>query len=739
MKSKSITPASLLTVATGLSLSTAHSVLAQELSSFALEEVVVTAQKRSESIQDVPAAVTAVSSEALNDFQVVNVLDIGSFAPNVTVSTAFGTGQIFIRGIGLVSSFGGIDPSVAMHVDGAVISPGQAQLGVFYDVERVEVLRGPQGSLYGRNSTGGSINIITGGPTDELSGYVHQTFGNYNLMTTEAALGGTLIDDTLLARVAIKSNRRDGYGENVLFNHDIDNADQLSGRVKIEYRPTDNLNILVAASHQEEDDDAYQLKFIELDGTNHPDSLPPVGVPGLTSDDARDILSNYPVTYNERESTAYSATINWDINESIAFNSLSNYRTFESANVQDTDYSLVPALVVINGRDIDSFSQEFQLHYQSDRLSGLVGLYYYEEDQISDSPLGIDPLGVNGPADQVLHVYGEMDVEAWAAFANFTYSFNDQWSLIVGGRYSDEERSKVDAFTLPTGTIPFNDKGEWSDFTPEIGLQYYPTPDVNIYAKFSQGFKSGAANLGQISAFVDPEQVDSYEIGVKGLFLDNVLSLSASAFYYDFTDMQLAQTTPAPGGAFGSKLENAGESEIKGLELELTWLATQNLRFDAQLGYLDTEIKDFVSVNEIDPCAGGTPGCDPLDSSTYIAQQFAGNELVQAPEFTGNIRGEYEFDLGNGGVLRVGARAYHRSKIYFSAFNTENMTEDGVTLYDANIKYIHSNDKISVNVWGKNLSDEDYFATKFANSTGYSIIGALAPPLTYGVTLNYEF
>ena len=738
MNSKSINNFALVTVVTGLSL-TATNVSSQEVARLVLEEVIVTAQKRSESVQEIAASVTAVGAERLNDFQVVNALDIEAFAPNVSVGSAFGTGQLFIRGIGLASTFAGIDPSVALHVDGAVVSPGQAQLGVFYDVERVEVLRGPQGSLYGRNSTGGSINVVTQKPTEEFSGYIHQTFGNYNLMTTEAAISGPIVADKLLARLAIKSNRRDGFGENETFGNDIDDADQLSGRFKLEYRPSDDLNILLSASRQKEADNAYTLHFIEPDGTNNPASLPPLGVPGLTADDPRNIRSNYEPADNERNTRAYSAVINWDIDDSFSLTSITAHRTFDSANVQDLDGSLAPGFIVINARDIESTSQELQLHYQGDRLNGLVGLYYYQEDLLADSPLGFDPVGVNGPADAIIRVRGVMDVEAWAAFANFTYRINDQWSVILGGRYSDEEREKTDAFSLPSGTIPFADKGDWSDFTLDIGLQYQPVDDINFYAKFSQGFKSGAANLGQISSFVDPEKVDAYEVGVKGQFFDNVLGVNASLFYYDFTDMQLAKTTPAPGGAFGSRLENAGESEVKGAEVEITWLATEALKFDAQFGYLDTEIKDFVSVNELDPCAGGTPGCDLSDTNTFIAQQFAGNQLVQAPEYNGNLRGEYELDLNDSGIVRIGVGAYHRSKIYFSAFNTDNMSEGDITVYDANIKYLHPNEQFSVNIWGKNLTDEEYYASKFAVSTSFSIMGSLAPPSTYGVTINYAF
>jgi iron complex outermembrane receptor protein len=226
---------------------------------------------------------------------------------------------------------------------------------------------------------------------------------------------------------------------------------------------------------------------------------------------------------------------------------------------------------------------------------------------------------------------------------------------------------------------------------------------------------------------------------MKGLFFDKTLSFNASACFYAFTDMQIAKTDSASGGAFGSRLENAGKSEVTGIEVELQWVPTHNLSFEAQLGYLDSEIKDFSSVNEIDPCAGGTSGCNPLDSSTFIEQQFSGNRLVQAPEYTANLQGKYQFDLDNGAAITIGAGGYYRSQIFFTPFNSINVKEDSITIYNANIKYIHPGEKFELNIWGKNLTDEEYYGSKFPVSTTYIIMGTLAAPSTYGVTLSYNF
>lgn len=740
MKAKQSLLAAAMGVIVGGSGAASINVMADESRGpLALEEITVTAQKRSESIMDVPISISAVSSEELSDFFIQDALDIQSHMPNLSIGLEFGIPRISIRGVALSSSFIGIDPSVAMHIDGAVVSPAQAQLGAFFDLDRVEVLRGPQGSLYGRNATGGSVNLISKRPTEEFDGYGMQSFGNYNMSTTELAVGGPLVDNVLLGRVALKVSKRDGYGENDALGGDVDDLDQLSGRVSLQFNPSDSLSILLTADRQEQDDQAYILHYVEADGTNDPGTNPPIGVPGLTADDPRDYRSNYAPAYNDREINGFTALVSWEINDVWSLESISAYRDYEGTNVQDLDSSLSPGFVSAYTNEAETRSQEFQLHYEQDKLKGLVGLYYFEEEDINDTPVGVDPLGVNGPVSAPILVQGELDIEAWAAFANFTYSLNEKWSLSLGARYSDEERSKEDLFTVFGTPLSFADEGDWDDLTVNVGVEYHPNDNMFWYAKYSEGFKSGAGALGQISPFVDPEIVDSYEVGMKGQFYDNTLRLSLAAFYNDFTDMQLARTVPAPGGAFGSLFENAGESTIRGVEAEFTFLVSSEFMLDGFVGYLDTEIDEYTSINVLDPCSGLGASCDPSDPATYALQDFAGNELAQAPELTAGLGAEYTFVFDNNASLIFYAQVNYKSETFFTPFNSANVQEDGVTTYSGNIKYIHPNGKFTVNAWGKNLGDEEYYTSKTPVSTSHTIQGVLAPPRTYGVTLSYKF
>lgn len=704
-----------------------------------LEEIIVTAQKRSESIMDIPISISAISSEDMKDRFIQDPFDLQANIPSFSAGIDFGVPRYAIRGVGLNSQFSGIDPPVALHIDGAVISPPQSGMASFFDLERIEILRGPQGSLYGRNSTGGSINLITKKPTEELDGYISHTFGNYNLNSTEVAVGGPIIGDLLLGRIAIKQHKHDGFGENDVLGYDVDDRDQRSVRASLQYNITDDLTIRLTADDYKQDDAAYVLHFVDYDGTNNPGTLPPIGVPGLVADDPRDYRSNYPTAANKRDVSGIMASVSWAINDTWSMESISAWRDWSGKSVQDMESSLIPALISVFTTEADTFSQEFQLHYEGDRLKGLVGLYYYEEEMSNNTPLGPDPLGINGPPTRPILVQGNFDVEAWAAFANFTYSINEKWSVNMGARYSYEERTKQDLFTVFGNAIPFADKGDWNDTTFNIGLEYRPADNMFLYAKYSEGFKSGAAPLGQIAPFIDPEMIDAYEIGMKGQFFDNTLQLSAAAFYYDYTDMQLVRTVPAPGGAFGSLFENAGESELQGAEAEFTLLVTDQFKLNGHIGYVDSELTEFTSINALDPCAGGTPGCNPLVSATYIAQDFSGNQLPQAPELTAALGAEYSFTFANNAALIFYAHVNYKDEVFFTPYNSENVQEDSVTTYSANIKYIHPNERFTVNLWGKNLSDEEYWINKAPVSTSFIILGVLDQPRTFGLTLSYQF
>lgn len=343
-----------------------------------IEEIVVTAQKREQGSQDIGAAITAFGSDQLAKSDFNNIGDLQAMAPSLQIGESFGFAQIMIRGIGTDNPFAGGDPSVAMHIDGVVTGQSSAQFGSLFDIERVEVLRGPQGTLYGRNATGGSINVITQKPSEELNGYARVTVGNYELAKLEAAAGGALTDG-VMGRIAVRALDRGGYGENIADGGDIDDAKQQSIRGQLLFEPSDTVSMRVSAERHEEDDTNYIPKFRSPSYDTAPlPALEPQPVDGTRASDPRDINSNVDLQ-NEREQASYSLEANWDINEVFSLTSLSNYQTFEKTPQADFDMTEVDFYIWSESFETEQTSQELQFNFSTDRVKGIVGFFYYHE------------------------------------------------------------------------------------------------------------------------------------------------------------------------------------------------------------------------------------------------------------------------------------------------------------------------------------------------------------------------
>ena len=695
---------------------------AQEGHARALEEVIVTAQKRQESLQDVGIAVTALNEKRLVDAQVNNIQDLQNMAPGLTLGESFGFAQIMIRGVGTDNPFAGGDPSVAMHVDGVVIGQSSAQLGTLFDVKRIEVLRGPQGTLYGRNSTGGSINVITNKPTENFTGYGRFTGGNYDLFQFEGAVSGPL-SKQLRARLATKIVERGGYGKNHADGGDIDDASQQSVRGHLEWLPTPDLDVLLSAEYHHEDDKNYMPKFRAGSYPNPPiPALLPQPIGATRASDPHDIYADTPLQ-NKRKRWSISGTVNWHINDAFSLTSISNYQAFDKVPQQDFDMTAVPFYTQSEQIHTSQASQELQLHYEGGRINGLVGLYYYYEEIKSDNRLyQAIPVPPCGPVtDDVLHYpvtdlcfhfRGAVNTDAAAVFANFNVQLINSVTLNLGGRYSYERRKGfTDRWIVPgmLTAITFADKGSFNDFTPRVGLQWTPLQDLMLYATYSEGFKSGILLSGQTTPLLDPETVKAYEIGFKGRFFNRKLQLNTAGFYYDYTNLQLGRSVPAGATGFTLVYENAASAESKGVEVEADWLATDRLRFSGSLTYLDAVFTNYETTDPFKTVYAqlGLTGPAPLE-------QLRGNRLVQAPEWEWTLRGEYDFPLPirgwNGTAI---LRAAYKSKVYFTQFNYDALGQDGVTTIDANVIFTSEDGKWSLNLWGKNLTDETIYTGTF--------------------------
>lgn len=749
-------------------------VFAQETTEPAEEssDIIVTAQKRAQSLSDVSLSVSAVGSDQLAANNTVTLEGLQSLVPSISFGNDFNFAKLFIRGIGLSSSLPGVDPSVALHVDGAVVSLAQAQLGSMFDLQRVEVLRGPQGTLYGRNATGGAVNLITAKPTETLDGYFRQSFGGSALLIqTDAAIGGPIAEG-VRGRFAVQRIHRDGFGVNEFTGNEIDNVNQWSARAHLEFLPSDSINILLTGEYHREDDRSLAIKFREVsfpgvltDAIAANDGLSALGQ-RLNADgtqarfatNPRNIATNFdPI--NDRKQWATTAAITIDASDALTFKSLTSYRSFDAIFFQDFDMSTYLGYPLAQTNALRSsanhwqpafqnqFSQELQANIETDKFHGVFGLFYLDEEIRVENHIGLDVLKNTDPFR--IQFDGRLDVKAMAAFANVTYDLSEQLSLKGGARYSWEERRLRNNTGLGVAAqnrlvldaLQWDVTKSWDDFAPSLGLEYRPNDDLMLYGNWSRGFKSGTAEIGstrrlsptQPLPFVDPEKVEAFEVGTK--YSAGGLSANLAVFFQRLKNGQFSLTRPIPAPPFfTSTLTNAAVSEAYGAEFDLLWRATDAFTLSASVGYLHSEFTKFTASDPLDPRLFAPGAVEAL-----LVKDLSGNATRMSPRWSLNLNPTYDIGLGNGGKVRLGTNFAYRSKQFHTEFNDDRLAQDGYIQLDANVMYRHPDDRFSANFWVRNITNELVYAGSFSVSTSRAIGGTLMPPRTYGVTFGYEF
>ncbi|MBB4613199.1 TonB-dependent receptor [Novosphingobium taihuense] len=725
-------------------------------------EIIVTAQKRAQSLSDVSLSVAAVGTEQLAANNTVNLEGLQALVPSISFGNDFNFAKLFIRGIGLSSSLPGVDPSVALHVDGVVVGLAQAQLGSMFDLERVEVLRGPQGTLYGRNATGGAVNLITAKPTDKLDGYVRQTIGgDAFLIQTDAAIGGPIAEG-VRARVAVQRIHRDGYGINEFTGNQIDNANQWSVRGHLQFLPTDKLSILLTGELHTENDRSLAVKFREV-------SFPGTTVASLTAlgqrtnadgsqasfaKNVRNLNTNYdPI--NDRKQYAFTGIMDYAASDAVSLKSLTSYRNFRAIFFHDFDMSSYAGYPLAQTNAVRTsanhwqpvfehqFSQELQANVDTDKLHAVFAGFYLKENIRVENHIGFDVLTNTDPYR--VQFDGKLDVETWAVFANVTYDLTEQFSIKAGGRYSWEKRkikNNSGIGTAATGfvldTLQWDTSKTWDDFSPSLGVEFRPNDDVMAYFNWSRGFKSGTAEIGSrrsataTTPFVNPEKVEAFEGGIK--YSAGSLQTNLAVFYQKLKNGQFQRTFPIPNPPFfASNLENAAESRAYGAEFELRWRPVAGLSIDASAAYLDSKFTKFFSKDPLNAALFGPGG------SSIPDQDLSGNATRMSPKWTLNFNPTYTASMSSGASVMFGTNVSYRSKQFHTEFNDDRLSADGYVMVDANVKYRHSDDRTSVNLWVRNLTNELVWAGSYAVATSRTIGGTLMPPRTYGVTLGYEF
>ncbi|NML87575.1 TonB-dependent receptor [Sphingobium sp. TB-6] len=746
----------------------------QQAADLAIGDIIVTAQKRSESVQRTPIAITAIGGENLRSAGISSVAALTQSVPGLQLGKFFGVPGVTLRGITLNALNFGVENPIAFHTDGIYYGRPATALSGFYDIERVEVLRGAQGTLYGRNATGGSINIITADPTAHLSGYAQLNYGNYDHLAVEGAVGGPL-SEKVQVRIAGRWDYHDGYGVNEATGRKIDDNRERAIRGKVKILPTEDLTILLAA-------DYYRSKThpgIHFQGTISGGPLwgavPPAFLAGFVPGAAPTKLRNISQEYDPTSDSTFwglSSTINLDLG-SISLRSITGYRSSKSASLGDVDLtsaSLISPSKVAD--DATQFSQELQIIGEGDSAHWIVGGYYFHEKDDGSLTSGFSnvflPLfGAPTPATiyntQGLYTGSQIKTDAYAIFGQYTRKFTDQLSVTLGGRYSIETKSTinqnvVDLFSpfdlssmgtlpatlaiqcgagLPTigyagSGVPCDPKHTWKAFTPKVGIDFQITPQTLFYASYTKGFKSGTYNFGVVQDAVKPEKLDDFEVGIKSTLLDGRLRANLAGFYYNYKDVQVYNTRPTQ-----TVLENAAAAKIYGLEAEVIAKPTQALQFDLNGSWLHTEYSKYVAFDQLRPGGDGVT----TDADGQPAFNLKGNSLPQAPRLSGRLGAAYTLSSGMGDFTLRGEAVY-TSKLYITQYNTDPVgAVKARTRFNLSLNFDAGDGHLYASLNAKNLGNKVKVINGYAGSplAGGAISGYLEAPRTVDFTIGYKF
>jgi len=690
-----------------------------------IQDIVVTAQKRSESLQRTPLSITALTGDTLGKRGVASLLDLQSAVPNVNIAQRISYGVVTIRGVGYDVLTPGADSSVAVHQDGVYISRPAAALTSLFDIERIEVARGPQGTLYGRNATGGAVNIISRAPTENLSGYLTAGYGNFNAYSVEGAIGGTLVPGLLTARIAGKVEGRDGYGKNLFNGRDVDDLRSRAVRASFRLTPADNFTADLILDYFREKDSNFAFHFL---GTYDPSEpvLPGVSYGGITAPNIRDV-ANDAQPLNNREFYGANLTLKWNLADGLSLRSISGARRSNSQFTSDLDATTFNYTSFFQEERDYQLSQELQGVYHNDRIDAILGGYYFYEHNFGATIVPFNaaiPTLPHTGAPAVpwppLDEQGLLITRAEAVFGQITYKFTDQLSATIGGRYSHESKD-VDETATFFGTTPQKKTIAFSAFTPKFGLQFQANRNLLAYVSVSKGFKSGGFALGQAIPPFQPENIWSYEAGLKLTMLNGKLRANGAVFHYDYDNLQTGVVN-----SVGTAIVNAN-AKVDGAEIELEARPVPALTLTANASYLHARYSRFRGID--DP---GIAGVNPLD--------LDGNSLSQSPKFTFNVAAEYNVAT-NLGTFTPRVDYSHTSKYYFTPFNVESMSQSAYGLLNASLRFATRDDKWSVELYARNLTDKLVVAGGFVGffGVGSPEVVSLAPPRTYGARVSVKF
>lgn len=697
------------------------------------DAIVVTARRREERLVDVPIAVTSFSGEQLEQRGALDLTDIGTTTPNITVETSRGSNSTltaFIRGIGQQDPVSGFEQGVGIYLDDVYLNRPQAAVLDIYDVERIEVLRGPQGTLYGRNTIGGAVKYVTRELPQDFSFKVRGTLGTYKqadgVVSVSAPVSSMVRLGGSVARLS-----RGGFGDNLTNGLENYNKDVWAGRGTLEIGGHDEPVLIRVSGDYSRDKSAPRggHRLIPALQSNAPVLAKVFDTRGGLNEPKQDI-----------EAYGLAMNVSADLSDSVTVRSISAWRKDTSNTPIDFDALPAADLDVPGIYRNEQISQEFQLLYDKGPLNALVGFYYLDAkaDTLFDVRLFTTVPGFSA------YTEAKVDTETYAVFADLTYDFTEQLSLSLGGRYTWDER-KADILRqnylgggakvfggagIPFGApqTDFEGSRKFKKFTPRASLSFKPTPDHNLYASYSQGFKgggydprgvgtnapdlnaNGVRDENEVASFLSfrPEKVESYEVGYKGNLLDGRVYVALAGFYADYTDVQIPGSVACTAGGvatFCGVVSNAGKARFKGVELETTARLAEDfatsgdrLTFNGSLGFIDAEYRQYVTN------IGGVP--------TDVAQH---RKVQNTPKWTASGTLGYITPLGEGS-LSFSSTLSWRSKTYQFEIPNPWLDQKGFALWDASLVYNAPDNRWSLGLHGKNIANKKY------KTSGYTFV-----------------
>lgn len=727
----------------------------QTTSGTGLEEVVVTAQRRAEKLQDVPIAITALTARQLEARGITSIDSLNSMAPNLQVSYTPGSttaAQIAIRGGVTVNPALTWEPTVGIYLDGVYIGKTQGSVFDVVDLERVEVLRGPQGTLYGRNTLAGALNLVTRPPSGEMSGTANVSVGNYNYRQGRLTLDLPKVGIASVG-IGLRKAVRDGWIDVVPATpggpvpvDELNDLDTTSARLAVRLDFSDKIVGDYRFDYSDVDQNTSHSQLTRADAAffgsfaGIPGAGPRIAsVPDYVSQDRETRASIDGAVFEESTIQGHSFTLAWELSDSTSFKSISAYRKLEWGDLLDLDGSPVNVAHSSRLSDYDSLSQELQLLGHGDRYRYVAGLYYFEDDGFTNNPLHFFGEFGGPPIDSR---YG-FTTQAWSAYTQVDFDLTDRLTLTGGLRYTNEKKDIDRSYSDVTIPVPniftATAAGTFSDVTPLAIVAFKATDSINLYAKYSEGFKSGGFNGEAVSAAetrapYQAETIESVEFGAKTTLADGRAILNIAAFQNRHDDMQLSVFV---GTAAASVIRNAGKATIRGFEVEGVFQPIDAIRLGLSYGYLDPEYDEFFE-------DVGTPP---------VRRNVADNRVFpHTPENTFSANIEADIAQTSYGVWRAIVDYSYTDEFYLYPYAlipenpaTQQTAGDtlikGYGLLNARLQLAGmqlGGMDVAATLWAKNLTDEEYVANRidFGPAFGNLTQSYFGMPRTYGLELN---